>query len=227
MITTILTLHVIIVISYITTCSIPPNASLLTLNYSSYQDYITFTLISSYKMFTTFHSLVYSTTDGTTPDTVIQCNSSVGIVMTNVTNLIVTNITVRSCLGNEYNNATVLIKQCTNVQLRHVVIEESHNSYGIVSINVLGDSHFSFISNHRMEIIYNDTTVNKENHSLTIDHYHNSKSENSGVEFKFQQSTYRVKFTLINSIFQMIHTWQLIKTHGSVSCGPRSRRATP
>ena len=77
-------------------------------------------------------SLIGSTTNGTTPDTVIQCNSSVGIVMTNITNLIVSNITVRSCLGNEYNNVTVLIKQCTHVQLRHVVIEESHNSYGIV-----------------------------------------------------------------------------------------------
>jgi len=58
MITTILTLHVIIVITYNTTCSMPPNTSPLTLNYSSYQDYITFTLISSYKMFITFHSLV-------------------------------------------------------------------------------------------------------------------------------------------------------------------------
>ena len=29
-------------------------------------------------------SLIGSTTNGTTPDTVIQCNSSVGIVMTNV-----------------------------------------------------------------------------------------------------------------------------------------------
>ena len=86
-------------------------------------------------------SLIGTTTNGTTPDTVIQCNSSVGIVMTSITNLIVTNITVRSCLGNEYNNATVLIKQCTNVQLRHVVIEESHNSYGIVGINILDDSH--------------------------------------------------------------------------------------
>jgi len=77
--------------------------------------------------------------------TIIQCNSSVGIVMTNITNLIVTIITVRNCLGNEYNNATVLIKQCTNVQQRHVVIEESHNSYGIVGINILGDSDLSYI----------------------------------------------------------------------------------
>ena len=91
-------------------------------------------------------SLIGSTTNGTTPDTVIQCNSSVGIVMTNITNLMVTNITVRSCLGNKYNNATVLIKQCTNVQLRHVVIEESHNSYGIIGISTLWVTHTSPIS---------------------------------------------------------------------------------
>ena len=35
-------------------------------------------------------SLIGSTTNDTTPDTAIQCNSSVGIVMTNITNLIVT-----------------------------------------------------------------------------------------------------------------------------------------
>ena len=80
-------------------------------------------------------SLIGSTTNGTTPDTVIWCNSSVGIT-TNITNLTVTNITVRNCLGTEHNNDTILIKQCTNVQLRNVKIEENHNSYGIVGINV-------------------------------------------------------------------------------------------
>ena len=125
MITTILTLHIIIVTTYNTTCSIPSNSLSLTHNYSSYQDYITFTLISSYKTLTIFHSSVVKI--------MVQhqkqsSNNLIGIVMTNITNLIVTDITVRSCLGNEYNNDTVLTKQCTNAQLRHVVIEESHNS---------------------------------------------------------------------------------------------------
>ena len=154
--------------------------------------------------------LIGSTTNGTTAaDTVVQCNSSVGIVMTNITNLIVTNITVRSCLGNEYNNATVLIKQCTNVQLRHVVIEESHNSYGIVGINILGDSHFSYITNYAIIIIYNDTTVDMENHSLTIDHYHVNDVDRSflyKVKFKLHQCSYRVTLQLFNSIFQWIET---------------------
>ena len=152
-------------------------------------------------------SLIGSTTNGTTPNTVIQCNPSVGIVMTNITNLIVTNITVRSCLGNEYHNATVLIKQCTNVQLRHVVIEESHNSYGIVSINILGDSHFSYITNNAIIVIYNDTTVDMENHSLTVDHYHVSNIDSlfqQKVKLKLHQQTYRVRINLLNSTFQRL-----------------------
>ena len=141
----------------------------------------------------------------TTPDTVIQCNSSVGIVMTNITNLIITNITVRSCLGNEYNNTTVLIKQCTNVQLRQVVIEESHNSYGIVGINILGDSHFSFIKNNVLDITYNDTTVYMKNHSLTIDHYHVNDKDRvfyQKIKLKFYQQTYMVRIQLLHSTFQ-------------------------
>ena len=156
-----------------------------------------------------FHniSLIGSSTNGITPDTVIQCNSSVSIVMTNIINLIVTNVTVRSCLGNEYNNATLLIKRCTNVQLRHVVIEESHNSYGIVGINVLGDSHFSYIRNNAIIIIYNDTTVDMENHSLTIDHYHinDINSTKTKVMVTFNQQTYTVKVSFINSSIQFTY----------------------
>ena len=64
----------------------------------------------------------------------------------------------------------VLIKQCTHVQLRHVV--ESNNSYGIVGINILDDSHFFYIKNIAIMIAYNDTTVDKEIHNLLVDHYH-------------------------------------------------------
>jgi len=152
-------------------------------------------------------SLIGSTTNGTTPDIVIQCNSSVSIVMTNITNLKVTNITVRSCLGNEYNSATVLIKQCTNVQLSHVVIEESHNSYGIVGINVLGDSHFSYITNNAMRFAYSDSTVDREDHSLTLDHYYinvaNGKFQ-CKIAFKLYQSTYKVVVFFQNSTFQWL-----------------------
>ncbi|XP_065902235.1 uncharacterized protein [Dysidea avara] len=149
-------------------------------------------------------SLIGSTTNGTTPDTVIQCNSSVGIVMTNITNLIVTNITVRSCLGNEYNNATVLIKQCTNVQLRHVVIKESHNSYGLVGINVLGDSQFKYVTSNFLQISYNDTKItirNRRHHHLSIDRFHNIHSNCSLKNtFRFHQYVHKVIVSLTNSL---------------------------
>jgi len=147
-------------------------------------------------------SLIGSTTNGTT---VIQCTSSVGIVTTGITNLIVTNITVRSCLGNESNNATVLIKQCTNVQLRHVVMEESNNSYGIVGVNILGHSCFSYITSNVLSVIYNDTAVDVENHSLLISYYHSNDINNTfqhKVILKLFQQTYKVDVQLSHSVFQ-------------------------
>ena len=56
-------------------------------------------------------------------------------------------------MGNENNKATVLIKQCTSIQLRHVEIEESHN--GMVGINILGDSPIS--KKNAMRLLYGDT----------------------------------------------------------------------
>jgi len=147
-------------------------------------------------------TLIGSTTNGTTPDVVIQCNSSVGIVMTNITNLIVTNITVRSCLGNEYNNATVLIKQCTNVQLRHVVIEESNKSCGIVGINILGDSLFKYIISNSLQISYTEITIknNRMHHYLSIDHYQNVYSNcSANTTFTFHHHVHTVIVSLTNS----------------------------
>ena len=140
-----------------------------------------------------------------TAETVIHCNSSVGIVMFNITDLIVTNITVRSCFGSEYNNATVLIKQCTNVQLKLVVIEDTRNSYGIVGINILGDSFFSYITNNAIIIIYNDNTEDSKNHSLSIDHYHVNYIDSnftSMLNFTFIQQIYKVKVNLLNLVIQ-------------------------
>ena len=152
---------------------------------------------------------------GTTPDTVIQCSSSAGIVLTNITNLIVTDITVRNCSGN-YNSTVVfennckrdkfitqvglLIKQCTNVQLRQVVIEESNNSYGIVGINIMGDSSFLNITNNVFGIVYNNTNDIKSQHNkLLIDHYHIISNFTLNNIIGFMQQSYQANITLINS----------------------------
>ena len=117
-------------------------------------------------------SLIGSTANGTTLDTVIQCNSSVGILMNNITNLTLTDITIKNCKHDGYMNATVLITECTNVQWRRITVD-SNSSNGIIGINILGDSCLSYIKSHKLSINYSDTqsAQGNSNHNLLIDHY--------------------------------------------------------
>ena len=101
-------------------------------------------------------SLIGSTTNDTTLGTVIQCNSSVDIVMTNITNLTLSDIIVKNCKSDRHMNAVILIMECRNAQWTRVTVD-SINSNGIIGINVLDDSHFSYIKSHILNISCNDT----------------------------------------------------------------------
>ena len=116
-------------------------------------------------------SLIGSTANGTTLDTVVQCNSSVAILMTNITNLTLSDITVKNCKCDRHKNTAILIMECTNVQWRKITVD-SNSSNGIIGINILGDSYFSYIKSHMLRIHYNDTpsAQNNSKHSILIDH---------------------------------------------------------
>ena len=63
-------------------------------------------------------SLIGNTANGTMLDTVIQCTSSVGIVMTNITILTVRNMIIKNCrIKNHSLQAAVFIKGCSFVKL--------------------------------------------------------------------------------------------------------------
>ena len=94
-------------------------------------------------------SLIGSTANGTTLGTVIQCNSSVGILMNNITNLTLIDITIKNCKCDGYMNEAVLITECTNVQCRRITVD-SISSNGIIGINTLGSSCFSYIKCHML-----------------------------------------------------------------------------
>ena len=147
-------------------------------------------------------SLIGSTANGTTLDTVIQCNSSVGILMNNITNLTLTDITIKNCKHDGYMNATVLITECTNVQWRRITVD-SISSNGIIGINVLGDSCLSYIKSHMLRIDYNDTqsAQNNSNHILLTDHVIiiDQSSEQATLNFRFFQHFYNVRFELANT----------------------------
>ena len=96
-------------------------------------------------------SLIGSTANGTTLDTVIQCNSSVGIVMTNITNLIMKNMVIRGCTKLAKYNAVAIaitIENCSDVILScfHIYIymghvhayDEIYLKYSLLGTNVFG-----------------------------------------------------------------------------------------
>ena len=147
-------------------------------------------------------SLIGSTANGTTLDTVIQCNSSVGVVMTNITNLTLSDITVKNCKCDRHMNATIVIKDCTNVHWTKVIVD-SISSNGIIGINVLGDSCFSYIKSHMLSISYNDTqsAQNNSNHTVLIDYYIiiNQSSAQPILKFNISQYFYKVKLVLANT----------------------------
>ena len=148
-------------------------------------------------------SLIGSTANGTTLDTVIQCNSSVAIVMTNITNLTLSDIIVKNCKSDRHMNAAILIMECGNVQWTRVTVD-SISSNGIIGINVLGDSHFSYIKGHMLSISYNDTKAaqSDSNHTVLIDHYiiiSNYSSVKSVLNLHISQNFYKVKAVLANT----------------------------
>ena len=148
-------------------------------------------------------SLIGRTANGTTLDAVIQCNSSVDIVMTNITNLTLSDITVKNCKSDRHMNAAVLIMECRNVQWTRVTVD-SISSNGIIGINVLGDSHFSYIKSHMLSISYNDTQAakNNSNHAVQIYNYVFSNSVSTHdqpvLNFTVLQHFYTVKLKIAN-----------------------------
>ena len=147
-------------------------------------------------------SLIGSTANGTTLDTVIQCNSSYGTVMINITNLVLSDITVINCKSDRHMDAAILIMECTNVQWTRVTVD-SISSNGIIGINVLGDSHFSYIKSHILSISYGDTqsAQNNSNYTALIDHYTaiNHTKQNSILTLAFNQHYYKVKCELAST----------------------------
>ena len=140
-------------------------------------------------------SLIGSTTNGTTPDTVIQCNSSVGIVMINITNLVLSNITINNCVA-------VDLKDCSYIQCSHVIVQGQTLS-GIYGTNIFGDSYFTHVASMILNITYIDTPVNNiERHFLSIDHYNALDSDFHHITaFEFNQTLYGVNVAFTNSQF--------------------------
>ena len=135
-------------------------------------------------------SLIGSTANGTTLDTVIiQCDSSVGIVMSNITDLTMENICIRNCHKKDiinffikkwsytdFKDYSVFLKNCYNVYLNRTTIIKTNNTWSsthsLLTLNTLGNSSFVDLTCNRLMLLYNETHVNNSYHNLLIVNYH-------------------------------------------------------
>ena len=125
-------------------------------------------------------SLIGSTANGTTLDTVIiQCNSAVGIVMTNITDLTMKNIRISDCWTISklelFTKFAILLKDCYNVQLNRVTIIGGLGierfAYILLAVNTLGNSSFVDLTCNRLVLLYYKVNVNDKYHNLLIENY--------------------------------------------------------
>ena len=160
-------------------------------------------------------SLIGSTTNGTTPDTVIQCNSSVGIVLTNITNLVIKNIIISNCTKCCYKffiGVDLFIEHCYSFQLDNVKIFGSpltfHRS-ALVARNVLGSSVFTDLTSNGIIVEYYEASAQEKLHKLLIEDYHIVLDEDvyddTVIMVTMDQTSYKVVLEVYNSTFSFLN----------------------
>ena len=155
-------------------------------------------------------SLISSTTNDTTPDTVIQCNSLVGIVLRNITNLEMKSITIKNCTRQHSYAfyADLQVEHCYNVHLAHIKIFGGSKLFkfgrcGVRAVNVLGSSIFTDITSNGIRVEYNRIDTQRKHHKLLIEDYHIVSDEdvcnNRVIELMMYQASYQVEFEIYSS----------------------------
>ena len=138
------------------------------------------------------------------PDTVIQCASSIGIVMTNITNLTIQNMVIKNCEKHDSPRASVFIKECHFVILHSVHIYHDRVVISLLGLNVLGNSYFYEIKCQEMHFYYNETTVKAKNHNILIDSFYvtNHFKSEYGIYLNMSQCSYEITLQVINTTIQ-------------------------
>ena len=179
-------------------------------------------------------SLIGSTTNGTTPDTVIQCKSSVSVVIINVTNLIMKNMVINSCTRHYSSSISVglLIEHCYNVQLAYLELygelrpnNTTLSTYrsALRAVNMLGSCVFTHLTSNGMIIEYHESKADSQgkNHKLLIENYRivlNEDMHNDTVIIIFMhQLSYKVELEIFNSNFSFLHHKTLLQSQFTLS----------
>ena len=157
-------------------------------------------------------SLIGSTANGTTLDTVIQCNSSVGILMTNITNLNVSNVTIKGCkkfYGAVQDHialaqVAVTMENCFNVILSglniYIQYDDAEWEYplSLLGINVFGK--LEYILCNAIFLYYHEMQMRNMSNAILIDHFQQVQWNQLLYTIKIgvHQHSYDVKIQLVH-----------------------------
>ena len=164
-------------------------------------------------------SLIGSTTNGKTSNTIIHCSSSAGFIMTNVTNLVIKYMVINNCTKRHSNiSIDLLLEECYNVQLIHIEVFGGlvHDRCGLVAMNILGNSVFTGLKSNGVMLLYGEVEAQGKHHKLLIEDYHIVLDEDvyddTIIKVRIYQQSYRVEFEVYNSTFSFINDKILIKS---------------
>ena len=154
-------------------------------------------------------SLIGSTINGTTSDTIIQCTSSVGIIMTNITELIIQNVVIKNCKTKHDSlriQTAVLIKECHFVMLNSVHVYHDKNAISLLGFNVLGNSCFIEIKCQEIHLYYYEMTVETKIHNILVNSFlvTNHFKSQYGMYLNMSQSSYEVILQVVNTTLQQL-----------------------
>ena len=181
-------------------------------------------------------SLIGSTANGTTLDIVIiQCKSSVGIVMTNITNLTIMNMIISDSVANFSlkdltirNESCVVLFNCFQAHIQNVTITYTHMpTAGLLALNVLGKSVLNDIKCNVLFITYKDSSYAKslmaaaKQNELIINKYKPKLGHSTSklihlryadlaINFNLLQTSFNVSVKLTNSNFKHLTYYRTI-----------------
>ena len=151
-------------------------------------------------------SLIGSTTDGTTLDSVIQCKyNPTFITITNVSTLIIKNliieISINSAKYNLSNGLFLSFKDCLYISMIHIQTIPLYGSYfQLEGINIKGNSCFSHIilpQDSYIMLLYNETHINRRyyhHHVLTL-----NNCTVTTLEIDMLHESYTVLLKIVNT----------------------------
>ena len=154
--------------------------------------------------------------------TVIQCNSSVGIVMENITNLSIENMVIKNCgtLKTHSFSAAVIMTNCYAVKLYYMKIchvrSLTNHGHGIslLGINIMGSSYLEHITcDQQLRFLYLEANAALYDNMVSLSHYHivsNFSAVGYAVYIELNQISYLLTFQISNT--NLLNTFLYVKS---------------